>query len=96
MRRGFASIVAVPAWAGFMKAATTGNKPEWLQPPAGVTAIRRCRASGGLASEYCELTGEVDNDYVSFGREPEVCAIHVAAAPVIAPASSSISYKIKR
>ena len=28
MRRGFASVVAVPAWAGFMKAATTGSKPE--------------------------------------------------------------------
>ena len=26
MRRGFASVVAVPAWAGFMKAATTGKQ----------------------------------------------------------------------
>ena len=64
MRRGFASVVAVPAWAGFMKAATTGNKPEWLEVPSGVSHIRRCRASGGLANEYCELTGEVDDDYV--------------------------------
>ena len=55
MRRGFASVVAVPAWAGFMKAATSGSQAEWLERPAGVTHIRRCRASGDLANEYCEL-----------------------------------------
>ena len=76
MRRGFASVVAVPAWAGFMKAATTGNKAEWIQVPAGVSHIRRCRVSGGLASEYCELTGEVDDDYVSFGHAPDLCHLH--------------------
>lgn len=76
MRRGFASVVAVPAWAGFMKAATLGNKSEWLERPAGVTYIRRCRLSGGLASEYCELTGDVDHDYVSVGRAPEICTLH--------------------
>ncbi len=70
MRRGFASVVAVPAWAGFMKAATTGNKPDWLAQPTGISHIRRCRASGGLATEYCELTGEVDDDIVSIGRTP--------------------------
>ena len=76
MRRGFASVVAVPAWAGFMKAATTGSKPEWIQVPSGVSHIRRCRASGGLANEYCELTGDVDHDYVSFGRAPDLCPLH--------------------
>ena len=70
MRRGFASVVAVPAWAGFMKAATTGNKPDWLTRPSGIRHIRRCRASGGLATEYCELHGEVDDDIVSVGRAP--------------------------
>jgi penicillin-binding protein 1A len=76
MRRGFASVVAVPAWAGFMKAATSGNTADWLAQPSGVTHIRRCRASGGLANEYCELTGEVDDDYVSIGRAPEACPLH--------------------
>ena len=88
MRRGFASVVAVPAWAGFMKAADHGNKPEWLTRPSGVTHIRRCRASGGLATEYCELPGEVDNDYVSIGRAPDLCPLHSSTtliSPVIAP-----------
>ena len=97
MRRGFASVVAVPAWAGFMKAATTGNKAEWIEVPSGVSHIRRCRATGGLANEYCELTHEVDDDYVSFGHSPDICTLHTSTvvAPVPAPASAgtiSISF----
>lgn len=103
MRRGFASVVAVPAWAGFMKAATTGSKPEWLQVPSGVSHVRRCRASGGLANEYCELAGEVDDDYVSFGHAPDLCALHTSTGIITAPAASarsaspsmSISYSIR-
>ena len=76
MRRGFASVVAVPAWAGFMMAATTGNKPEWLVEPTGITRIRRCKESGGLATEYCELYGEVTNDLVAIGRAPDLCPLH--------------------
>ena len=95
MRRGFASVVAVPAWAGFMKAATTGNKPDWLAQPTGISHIRRCRASGGLATEYCELTHEVDDDIVSVGRTPQICTQHssmmITAPPVaLAPASYTI------
>jgi 1A family penicillin-binding protein len=100
MKRGFASVVAVPAWAGFMKAATYGNKPDWLQQPPGVTQIRRCRVSGGLATEYCELAGEVDTDYVSIGRTPDLCPIHSSAsfAPIPAPVNpaGTISWSIKR
>jgi len=98
MRRGFAAVVAVPAWAGFMKAATNGTKAEWIEQPAGVSHIRRCRASGGLATEYCELTGEVDDDYVSFGHAPDLCPLHSSTAlPTDAPASSlsAISYSIR-
>ncbi len=99
MRRGFASVVAVPAWAGFMKAATVGSKAEWIEQPAGVIRIRRCRESGGLATEYCELYGEVDTDYVSIGRAPEICPLHTAAtlAPTMTTTNplSSISYTIK-
>jgi 1A family penicillin-binding protein len=95
MRRGFASVVAVPAWAGFMKAATVGNKAEWLLVPSGVSTIRRCRQSGGLATEYCELTGDVHPDQVSMGRTPEICTLHSATAMVapettLAPIAVSI------
>ena len=103
MRRGFASVVAVPAWAGFMMAATTGNKAEWLQVPSGVSHIRRCRVSGGVANEYCELNGEVDEDYVSIGHAPDVCSLHTSTGTIIAPAAPtsvaspamSISYSLR-
>ena len=103
MRRGFASVVAVPAWAGFMKAATTGNKAEWIRVPSGVSHIRRCRASGGLANEYCELTAQVDDDYVSFGHAPDLCPLHTSTGMITAPAAPatsasptmSISYSVR-
>ena len=75
-RRAFASVVAVPAWARFMKDATLGSKAEWITRPSGVIHIRRCKESGGLATEYCELHGEVVNDYVSVGRGPDLCILH--------------------
>jgi len=93
MRRGFASVVAVPAWAGFMKNATHGDKAEWISRPGGVTQVRRCRASGGLATEFCELHGEVDDDLVSIGRAPELCPLHNSTTlpfPVAAPTALSI------
>jgi len=105
MRHGFASVVAVPAWAGFMKAALTNTEPEWIEAPSGVTKIRRCRLSGGLANEYCELNGEVDNDVVAIGRGPEICPLHSATtltplpavAPVATPATGTMSiYFTKR
>jgi membrane carboxypeptidase/penicillin-binding protein len=89
MRRGFASVVAVPAWAGFMKAATIGNKPEWIAVPTGISNIRRCRESGGLATEYCELHGEVYADSVAFGRAPELCPLHYSTTLPTAPAASA-------
>ena len=98
MRRGFASVVAVPAWAGFMKAATLGSKAEWINQPAGVSHIRRCKLSGGLATEYCELAGEVEDDYVSFGHSPDLCPLHsTGSIPVDAGPSpvGTISYSIR-
>jgi penicillin-binding protein 1A len=94
MRRGFASAVAVPAWAGFMKQATSGSKAEWLSRPPGVSPIRRCRESGGLATEYCELHGPVDNDLVSIGRAPDLCTLHTSAA--VATPTSPVVFSIKR
>jgi 1A family penicillin-binding protein len=92
MRRGFASVVAVPAWAGFMKAATSGNKPQWIERPAGVSVIRRCGATGGLANEYCELSGEVTTDYVSFGKVPDLCPLHNSTTTSsLVPATSPLN-----
>jgi len=62
MPGGFAAEVAVPAWAKFMKAATSGDKPEWLSAPAGITSARVCRLSGLLASEGCEDVEVVNRD----------------------------------
>jgi hypothetical protein len=75
-----------------MKQAMDGSKAEWITRPSGVVAIRRCTASGGLATEYCELHGEVVNDLVSIGRSPELCNLHnstTLTSPVL-PASLSI------
>jgi penicillin-binding protein 1A len=53
MQRGFAAVVAVPAWAKFMKEATAGDAPEWPMPPAGVEKVAICSNSGLLATDYC-------------------------------------------
>src|SRR5207248_3103511 len=39
MNRGFASVVAVAAWAAFMKVATAGDQPDWYQPPADAVSV---------------------------------------------------------
>ena len=53
MNRGFASVVAVPAWARFMKAATTGAKPDWYPVPANVERVAICRLTGARAADGC-------------------------------------------
>jgi 1A family penicillin-binding protein len=53
MNRGFASVVAVPAWAEFMKQATAKDGPDWFQPPADVEKITICRLSGERATDAC-------------------------------------------
>ena len=93
MRRGFASVVAVPVWARFMKAATSGSQSEWISRPPGVTEIRRCRESGGLATVYCELHGDVEDDLVSMGRSPELCTLH-SSTTTIAPKPASLSPQV--
>jgi penicillin-binding protein 1A len=54
VRGGFASDVAVPIWANFMKEATKGDKPQWLSAPSGITTASVCRISGKLAGGGCE------------------------------------------
>jgi penicillin-binding protein 1A len=86
---GFASQVAVPMWAGFMKAATGSDKPAWLNAPPGLTTARVCRVSGQLARGACESSHVVDeegritnrsmvySEYFRRGTEPtEECSVH--------------------
>ena len=68
---GFAGTVAVPVWAAFMKAATRGDKPEWLTPPPAVTTAKVCRLSGRLATEGCEDVQVVSEDG-DIGRRSQV------------------------
>jgi penicillin-binding protein 1A len=53
MARGFASTVAVPAWAAFMKVATRGATKEWFQMPTGIEEVEMCRLSGRRATPSC-------------------------------------------
>jgi penicillin-binding protein 1A len=64
MNRGFASVVAVPAWAAFMKQATANDKPDWFTPPADVEKVTVCRLSGQRATEACRH-GWMGPDYVA-------------------------------
>jgi penicillin-binding protein 1A len=53
MRDGFGGVVAVPAWARFMRAATKGAKPEWYRMPRDVEKVAVCRISGARAGPRC-------------------------------------------
>jgi len=88
--RGFASDVAVPIWAGFMKQATREDRPQWLPAPAGITSASVCRLSGQLARSACEhvdVVADIDRrlerrsmvytEFFASGTEPtEECALH--------------------
>jgi penicillin-binding protein 1A len=85
---GFASDVAVPAWANFMKRATRGDAPEWMATPPMVTSVVICRLSGKLATSACEhAEAAIDGpderramaytEYFTSGTEPtEYCDLH--------------------
>ena len=59
MRGGFAGVVAVPAWGRFMKAATSGDKPDWYEMPGDVEKVAICRLSGARATEACRHQADV-------------------------------------
>ena len=63
MNRGFASTVAVPAWARFMKAATTGARPDWYAVPADVEKVAICRLSGARATDGCRYAIPESTDF---------------------------------
>jgi penicillin-binding protein 1A len=62
IRNGYAGEIAVPLWAGFMKAATKDDKPEWLTRPSGVIATNVCRLSGKLPAGGCEHVEVVNKE----------------------------------
>jgi 1A family penicillin-binding protein len=53
-QRGFASVVAVPAWARFMTGAMRGTTHDWIDMPGGLVKVKICRLSGALATDKCQ------------------------------------------
>ena len=97
---GFAGTIAVPVWAAFMKAATRGDKPEWLAVPPDVTTATVCSLSGKLATEGChdvevvakdgdlERRSLVYTEYFASGTRPTAfCDMHPTRGFVGAVAS---------
>jgi penicillin-binding protein 1A len=91
MDRGFAGTVAVPAWARFMRAATSGDVADWYKMPPDVEKVAICRLSGARATEACrrasafDLTPteqpESDDQYPAFG--PTLRAHLISAGPMV-------------
>jgi penicillin-binding protein 1A len=89
---GYAGDLAVPVWAAFMKAATKGDKPVWLKPPADVVSVQICRMSGRRPASNCgevevvSKTGEtrvrsmIMYEHFVKGTEPfDECPLHTGA-----------------
>lgn len=89
MPGGFASDVAVPMWANFMKVATRNDKPQWYATPARITTASVCRMTGKLATGACNDVEVVEEDgrlshrsmvyreYFVEGTEPtDECSLH--------------------
>jgi hypothetical protein len=55
MHRGFASVVALPAWARFMTAAMDGERDQWLDMPGSLIKVKICRLSGMIATDVCRM-----------------------------------------
>ena len=75
MTRGFASVVAVPAWASFMQIATRGDRPSWYPAPKTVEKVAICRRSGGRATEKCRHPELVSASWIGYADRAAVRAI---------------------
>ncbi|HEX6323788.1 MAG TPA: PBP1A family penicillin-binding protein [Vicinamibacterales bacterium] len=58
---GYAAQVAVPIWARFMRDATRGAKPDWIERPKDIIGVAICRVSGKRATDGCRA-GELVYD----------------------------------
>jgi penicillin-binding protein 1A len=82
MRGGYAATVAVPAWAQFMKAATKGDKPEWVSMPGTLERLPICPLSGLVATDDCRYAAEMNetkvvDDFFQRGTSrPPLCPGH--------------------
>jgi penicillin-binding protein 1A len=89
IRNGYAGELAVPMWAHFMKAATKGDKADWIERPANVVGANICRISGKLPNEGCrevevvardggiETRSMIYTEYFVKGTVPgSVCPLH--------------------
>jgi 1A family penicillin-binding protein len=86
---GYAGELAVPLWASFMREATKGDKPDWLERPANVVGVNVCRVSGLLPAGGCNSVDVISRDgnvetksmvyteYFLKGTTPtEICPLH--------------------
>jgi len=93
MQNGYASELAAPIWARFMRGATADEPARWIDQPDDVVAVPICRVTGLRPGSGCSrvatLTpgGDVSwgsaigVEYFRRGTEPqEECPIHRASA----------------
>jgi penicillin-binding protein 1A len=86
---GYGGDLSVPIWASFMKVATKGDKPDWIDRPSNVVGVNVCRLSGKLPNDGCgnvEVVsddGTIDTksmiytDYFVRGTQPTtLCPLH--------------------
>jgi penicillin-binding protein 1A len=62
IRNGYAGELAVPMWAQVMKAATKGDKAEWIDRPSNVVGANVCRISGKLPNDGCDQVEVLGRD----------------------------------
>jgi 1A family penicillin-binding protein len=94
MNRGFAAVVAVPAWAQFMKLATAKDAPDWFAPPSDLERVTICGSSGLLATDACRRSaaGQVYDEYFPIGSAPtDICPVHDALTLPAADLSVSLA-----
>jgi membrane peptidoglycan carboxypeptidase len=101
---GYAAELAVPIWTSFMKVATKGDAPDWLERPDDVVGVTVCRASGKLPSDGCsnvqvdtgdgwvETRSMLYTEYFKKGTQPTTyCPIHSGYVDMVATRGASDS-----
>ncbi len=94
MPAGYASDLAAPPWAQFMKTVIADDATDWINQPADVISVEVCALSGGLIRASCRRTPEsalaatgtdqpTRREYFVKGTEPvERCHIHEGRNPL--------------